>query len=349
MWLKLTSLWLVLLLISGCSNLGYYSQQMSGHLGLMWNRVDIDELLKDEKTAQGLKTKLQLVLQIRDFASDELSLPKNDSYRSYVELDRPYVVWNVVAAPEFSLELDKWCFLFVGCVSYRGYYTEEKALEFAKPLLAQGKDVYVPGVSAYSTLGWFDDPMLSTLIKRTEPRLAGLVFHELAHQLLYIKDDTAFNESFAKAVEIEGVHRWMQQRGTPELSAQYALQKQRNNTFVQLVQTTANKLKQLYASDITEQQMREQKAEIFRQMRQQYESLKADWNGYAGYDKWFAKDLNNAKLGTVSLYRDLVPAFQALLAKHDGDLKAFYEAAKQLSDLPKEQRSEALDQLLKDV
>lgn len=348
--LKLNPLLLIsivfILLGSGCSNLGYYSQQVSGHLGLMWSRVDINDLLQDEKTAQPLKSKLQLVLQIRDFASDELSLPKNDSYRSYVELDRPHVVWNVVAAPEFSLELDKWCFLFVGCVSYRGYYSEEKALAFAEPLRAQGKDIYVPGVSAYSTLGWFDDPMLSTLIQRTEPRLAGLVFHELAHQLLYIKDDTAFNESFAKAVEIEGVRRWMQQRGTPELSAEYALQKQRNNTFVQLVQTTSQELKQLYASGMAEEQMRTKKAEIFTRMRQQYETLKAQWNGYTGYDKWFAKDLNNAKLGTVSVYRDLVPAFQVLLAEHNGDMKAFYEAAKKLGDLPEEQRREALEKLL---
>ena len=332
-------------LSSGCS-IGYYSQSVSGHLSLMSSRVDIEDLLEDEQTAKDVKEKLQLVLQIREFASEELQLPKNDSYKSYVELDRKHVVWNVVAAPEFSMELDKWCFLIVGCVNYRGYFSEQDAHNFAADLRAEGKDVYVPGVDAYSTLGWFDDPMLSTLIKRTEPRLAGLVFHELAHQLLYIKNDSAFNESFAKAVEIEGVHRWMQHRGTPKLSQLYAEQKQRDKQFVELVKNTSEKLKQLYAQDLPEENMRQKKAEIYQQMQQTYGQLKASWQGYDGYDRWFANDVNNAKLGTVGIYRDLVPAFQALLQQHNGDLPAFYDAAKQLSKQPKEERSAELDKLL---
>jgi predicted aminopeptidase len=312
----------------------------------MSSRVDIEDLLEDDNTPPDLQDKLRLVLQIREFASDTLQLPSNDSYKNYVELDRNHVVWNVVAAPEFSMELDKWCFLIVGCVTYRGYFSEQDAQKFAEALRAEGKDVYVPGVDAYSTLGWFDDPMLSTLIKRTEPRLAGLVFHELAHQLLYIKNDSAFNESFAKAVEIEGVHRWMQHRGTPQLSQLYAEQKQRDKSFVELVKSTSDKLKQLYAEDLPEDVMRQKKAEIYQQMQQHYGQLKADWQGYNGYDRWFDNELNNAKLGTVGIYRDLVPAFQALLQLHNGDLSAFYDAAKQLSKLPKEQRTAELDGLL---
>ena len=335
----------VVSLSSGCS-IGYYSQSISGHLSLMSSRVDIEDLLEDDDTPEDLKEKLQLVLKIRKFASEELQLPKNDSYKSYVELDRKHVVWNVVAAPEFSMELDKWCFLVVGCVNYRGYFSEQDAKEFAEGLRAQGKDVFVPGVDAYSTLGWFDDPMLSTLIKRTEPRLAGLVFHELAHQLLYIKNDSAFNESFAKAVEIEGVHRWMQHRGTPQLSQLYAQQKQRDTQFVELVKTTSEKLKQLYAQDLPEENMRQKKAEIYQYMQQTYGQMKASWQGYEGYDRWFANDLNNAKLGTVGIYRNLVPAFQALLRRHNGDLQAFYDAAKRLSKKPKEERAAELDSLL---
>jgi predicted aminopeptidase len=312
----------------------------------MSSRVDIEDLLEDDNTPPDLQDKLRLVLQIREFASDTLQLPSNDSYKNYVELDRNHVVWNVVAAPEFSMELDKWCFLIVGCVTYRGYFSEQDAQKFAEALRAEGKDVYVPGVDAYSTLGWFDDPMLSTLIKRTEPRLSGLVFHELAHQLLYIKNDSAFNESFAKAVEIEGVHRWMQHRGTPQLSQLYAEQKQRDKSFVELVKSTSDKLKQLYAEDLPEDVMRQKKAEIYQQMQQHYGQLKADWQGYNGYDRWFDNELNNAKLGTVGIYRDLVPAFQALLQLHNGDLSAFYDAAKQLSKLPKEQRTAELDGLL---
>jgi predicted aminopeptidase len=336
---------MVLIMASGCS-IGYYSQSVSGHLSLMSSRVPIQDLLEDDNTSEDLKAKLRLVLQIREFASNALQLPENDSYKSYVELDRKHVVWNVVAAPEFSMELEKWCFLIVGCVNYRGYFSEQDAQAFAEELRTEGKDVFVPGVDAYSTLGWFDDPMLSTLIKRSEPRLAGLVFHELAHQLLYIKNDSAFNESFAKAVEIEGVRRWMQHRGTPKLSQLYEAQKQRDQQFVALVKNTSEKLKQLYAENLPQEVMRQKKAEIFQHMQQHYGQLKTNWQGYNGYDRWFGKDLNNAKLGTVGIYRNLVPAFQVLLQQHNGDLNAFYEAVKQLSKLPKEERLAELDKLL---
>jgi predicted aminopeptidase len=335
---------LMLWLGAGCS-IGYYSQSISGHLGLMSSRVDIDDLLQDDKTPQDLKEKLRLVLEIRRFASDSLHLPNNDSYKSYVQLDRAHVVWNVVAAPEFSMDLEKWCFLIVGCVNYRGYFSEQDAQAFAEKLRAEGKDVFVPGVDAYSTLGWFDDPMLSTLIKRSEPRLAGLIFHELAHQLLYIKNDSAFNESFAKTVEIEGVRRWMAHRGTPKLSKLYEVQKQRDQQFVALVKSTSEELKQLYAQNLPQDTMRQRKAEIFQHMQQHYGQLKTNWQGYKGYDRWFSKDLNNAKLGTVGIYRNLVPAFQALLQQNGGDLQAFYRAAKKLSKLSKEQRSTGLDKL----
>lgn len=331
--------------ISGCS-IGYYSQSVSGQLGVMWKRRDINALLKEQTTPPELKSKLQLVMQIRRFASDQLHLPKNGSYKSYVQLDRDYVVWNVVAAPEFSLQLDRWCFLVVGCVNYRGYYAEKDAVAFGKNLRQEGKDVYVYGVDAYSTLGWFNDPMLSTVINRSEPRLAGLVFHELAHQLLFIKNDSAFNESFAKTVEIEGVRRWMQYRGKPQLTELYLRQKHREDQFVSLVHKTADQLRELYAEKIPADTMRQRKEDVFQHMRGQYTQLKASWDGYSGYDAWFKSDLNNAKLGTVGVYRDLVPAFQALLRQQGGDLQAFYAAAKKLSRLSKQQRDAQLNQLL---
>lgn len=341
-----TVAWLIVVSasLSGCS-IGYYAQSVSGQLDLMWKREPISELLKKDSTPLELKSKLEQVLQIRQFASDQLHLPKNDSYKTYVQLDRNYVVWNVVAAPEFSLQLDHWCFLIVGCVNYRGYYHEQDAQAFGDKLRKQGQDVYVYGVDAYSTLGWFNDPMLSTVINRSEPRLAGLVFHELAHQLLFIKNDSAFDESFAKTVEIEGVKRWMQYRGKPQLTDLYLLQKQREDQFVALVHHTADKLRGLYEENIPEATMRERKAAVFQEMRQQYAQLKADWDGYSGYDAWFASNLNNAKLGTIGVYRDLVPAFQALLRQQHGDLQAFYAAARQLSKLPKEQRDAELDKL----
>ncbi|WP_455203434.1 aminopeptidase [Kaarinaea lacus] len=336
---------MLLVMSTGCSKLGYYQQSVSGHLDLMWSRVDIEDMLEDPDTAEELKQKLRLVLRIRDFASEEMALPRNDSYRSYVHLDRPYVVWNVIAAPEFSLELRQWCFLFVGCVRYRGYYALEDAQQYGDQLRQQGEDVSVRGATAYSTLGWFDDPMLSTIIKRNEPRLAGLIFHELAHQVLYIDDDTAFNESFARAVELEGVRRWMDRHGTPQLAQKYLTEKHYDKDFLELVNITTEQLKTLYQEEIDAGEMRQRKAQIFDNMRNQYQQLKIRWDGYDGYDKWFAKDLNNAKLGAVSIYRDYVPAFQALLRENNNELNAFYAAAERIGELPKEQRQKEMQRL----
>ncbi len=339
--------WVVCFLaLTGCSNFGYYSQAIVGHLSIQVNLQPVAEIIADSDTAPELRIQLQKVLDVRQYASEQLFLPDNASYTSYTDLKRPYVLWNVVAAPEFSLEPRQWCFPFAGCVQYRGYYAKEDAMSFAAGLSENGDDIYIGGVAAYSTLGWFADPMLNTILFRDDTSLAGLIFHELAHQQLYVKNDSAFNEGFAKTVEIEGVRRWLASHGTVQLMEAYEVKKLRHIAFIELVAKTGDELQALYQSEASQHEKRQKKAQIFAQMRSQYLEMKASWQGYSGYDNWFEKDINNAQIAAVNTYRDYVPAFQALLEKQGHKLPAFYQAAKELGALPKEQRSKALTDLL---
>ncbi len=256
------------------------------------------------------------------------------------------MVWNVVAAPEFSLEPEQWCFPVAGCVSYRGYFSRDGAEGFADGLRAKGMDVHVYGVAAYSTLNWFDDPVLNTFCHRPEPHLAGLIFHELAHQKLYVANDSSFNEAFAKTVELEGVHRWLRQRGNLEQEKEYFEDFAREEEFVALVLKTREQLSELYASPLDALRKRQEKQRVFNELRAEYRRLKASWGGYAGYDRWFDADLNNARLASISTYRTLVPAFRELLARNGGDLGRFYAEAEKIGKLPFGQRARATAELL---
>jgi predicted aminopeptidase len=333
----------------GCSNLGYYTQSIRGQLDLLWKREAIVEVVQRPDTPADLKDKLEQVLRLREFASQTLLLPDNGSYRSYVDLQREHVVWTVYATPEFSLELRKWCFPFAGCVSYRGHFSPAAAEEFAAPLRAQGDDVYVGGVDAYSTLGWFDDPVLSTFIRRSEPALAGLIFHELAHQQLYVKNDTTFNESFARTVELEGVRRWLQRHGTSAQLDDYTRNEARRDEFVAVINHARDRLGALYAADLAADAKRTQKQQLFERIKNDYAELKQRWGGYTGYDTWFATQLNNAKLASVTTYADDVPAFQALLKQKNYDFAAFYAAAKEIGALPEAERKVSLHKLAPDL
>ncbi len=330
----------------GCSNIGYYAQSISGGYEVLSRREPIADVLQDPTVPQSVKDKLQVVLEIREFASRKLQLPDNDSYRTYVDLQRPYAVWNVFAAPEFSMQMKEWCFLFVGCVRYRGYFDEQAAQQYADKLKQENLDVYVTGIAAYSTIGWFDDPVLNTIIQREEIRLAGLIFHELSHQEVFVKGDTAFNEGFSVTVELEGVKRWLEFKDSPELMQQYQQRKDRHKQFVTLVNQTRDRLEKLYNGDDDIDFKRKKKSAIIDDMKQQYQDLKAKWDGYAGYDRWFAKPINNAQIAAVTTYRDYVPAFQVLLAKNNYDMRAFYDAVAELGDMPKKQRSEAIQDLM---
>ncbi len=325
-------------LVAGCSNIGYYMQSIDGQMNVLRARQPIASVLADAATPPALKAKLERVLAIRDFASRELKLPDNLSYRSYADLERRFVVWNVFAAAEFSVEPQQWCFLIVGCVGYRGYFTEAKTEAFARELRSQGFDVFVSGVPAYSTLGWFDDPVLNTFINYPEHDLARLIFHELAHQLVYVKNDSEFNESFAATVETEGVRRWIAHNGDDKMRADFERAQQRRAQFTALVLKYRRELGALYRTQLAPEAMRSRKADIFAAMKQEYQQLKGQWGGFAGYDRFFA-DPNNANLASVAIYTALVPQFLQLLAKHNGELAAFYAEVKELAALGKDERA----------
>ena len=334
-----------LLCLSSCASLEYYAQAVGGHLEVMWAAAPIDERLHRADTPAALKEKLQRVLVIRDFASRELALPDNDSYRRYADLGRPYVLWNVFAAPEFSVSPIQSCFPFAGCVSYRGFYSEEAARRHADALAKEGDDVYVGGVTAYSTLGWFSDPVLSTFIQYPEPEVARIVFHELAHQEVYVKGDTVFDESFAVAVEEEGLRRWLEREGTAAQRSAYVDSRRRQAEFAALVLKYRVRLADFYARPLPAGERREGKRRLFEEMSGEYAALKASWGGFAGFDRLLARGPNNAFLASIASYTELVPAFRALLAQNKGDLPAFYGAVRGLAKLEKAERDARLAKL----
>jgi predicted aminopeptidase len=332
--------------VAGCANLPYYLQSVRGQLDIWSRQHHIEDVIAAPGTSAVLREKLRAVLQIREFASAELALPRNGSYRSYANLERPFAVWNVFATPEFSMQPRQWCFLFAGCVNYRGYFDKSAADEFAAGIADEGLDVFVGGVPAYSLLGYFPDPVLNTFINYPTPHLARLIFHELAHQVVYVRDDSVFNESFAVAVEQEGSRRWLDRHGTDKDRKVYDEVTERRNGFVRLIETYRQKLEELYAEGGDPAAMRIRKAALFGRMHDDYRGLRAAWGGFAGYDRWFAQPPNNALLASVGLYTKRVPAFEALLAREGGDLGRFYAAAKRLAQMNKPERTAALDRLM---
>lgn len=331
-------------LIAGCAQLGYYVQAMQGQFSLLSGARPIDEWLADPEVAETLKHRLARVKEIRQFAAEELGLPDNQSYTDYADLKRPYVLWNVVAAPEFSLDPVQWCFPIAGCVNYRGYYSKSDAKAFGAKLRRQGYDVQIAGVPAYSTLGWFNDPVLSTFIRYPDGELARLVFHELAHQVAYAQDDTKFNESFAVAVEEVGVARWMAKHGDDNMRASYAAYEARKRDFLALLLKYRDRLEDNYASRDPAALKRSRKAQAFQELKDDYLVMKAAWGGFAGYDRWFAEPLSNAHLSSIATYHDFVPGFRALLTQQQS-LAQFYEAVRTMSVLDKEVRHGQLARL----
>jgi len=333
------------LALTGCASLpwdlGYYWQSVRGHWSVIHAAQPVERLLDDPALDPTLRERLELARRIRRFASEALGLPDNGSFTRYADLARPFVVWNVVAAPRYSLELQRWCFPVAGCITYRGYYDKAEAEAFARTLEAQGLDVLVAGVPAYSTLGWFDDPLLNTFIGYSEPELARLVFHELAHQVVYVSGDSMFNESFATAVEQIGVSRWLASRGDPSLVDAYRQFEQRRQAFVALLAQARDRLMHGYTSAGDDAQRQRIKDDVFAALQRDYQSLKATWGGWAGYDRWFGQKLGNAHLGSVATYTALVPGFLAL-AEREPDLPAFYEHVREIAKLDKVRRDQRL-------
>ena len=335
--------------LAGCGLADYYWQGFAGQAQLLVRARPIDEVLATTGDAK-LAERLTRAREIRAFASRELALPDNASYTRYTDVGRPFVTWNVIATPAVSLTPRQWCFPVAGCVNYRGYFDEREAKAEAARLAAQGDDVYIGGVPAYSTLGWFDDPVLSSFIRYPDTALARLVFHELAHQVVYAKDDSEFNESFATAVEEAGVARWIaKQSGKPQHTALLAEQARGDHLraeFRRLVRDARPKLTAIYASNASESEKLLHKRTVLGEMRASYDQAKAGEAGLAAFDRWFAgyegKGVNNASLAAVGLYDSKVPAFRALLNDANGDLPLFYAKARALAAKPRGERNKLL-------
>ncbi len=330
-------------LLGACGTPGYYLQAAGGQLEILRLSRPLDDARIDPATPDALRDKLARAAAIRDFASRELGLPDNGSYRKYADLGRPYVLWNVFATDELSIEPREWCFPIAGCVSYRGYFAEADAEAFAAALRAQGNDVHVAGIAAYSTLGWFDDPLLNTFMHYPEIELARLIFHELAHQRVYAAGDSEFNESFAMAVEVAGVRRWLAREGSDAQRAAFASAQRRRDDFASLVLKYRDALDAAFRGDADAAHKRAEKARILSELQAEYRALRDGvWGGYSGYDRWFGQEINNAVLASIGLYHQRVPAFEALLAAEGGDLPRFYEHVAQLARLSKDRRDAEL-------
>ena len=316
------------LLLQGCETLSFYSQAIKGQLSILHNREDIAVVLSDHTTSDEVKSKLNLILEAKTFAKVELHLPTDNLYTHYLQLEKPYVVWNVFAAPKLSIKPTTWCYPVVGCLSYRGYFSEEDALNFASSLNPEQYDVFVGGISAYSTLGWFNDPILSSFFSRRDEELTGLIFHELSHQILFFKGDTTFNESFATTVELEGLKRFLNTQNKDATYTEKLKREKRGQEFVGLIMEYREKLGALYKSASSDKEKRSSKEQLFSQMKRDYQLLSKAWPKPNIYMPWLTNNLNNAKLNTVATYHSLVEPLQLLLKQHNFDLPKFYAACK---------------------
>jgi len=332
----------LIILLSACSDLGYYWHTTKGHFSIMNQRVSIDAMLEDPELSENLRQRLILVQKIRVFSNGELSLGDSGSYTSYVQLDRPYVLQNLFAAKEFSTQLHHWCYPIVGCASYRGYYDEERLNDYVSQLRAENFDIYIGYVPAYSTLGWFDDPVLSSFIDWPDYRLAGLLFHELTHQRVYIDDDTEFNESLASAVQQAGTGLWLKSLGDDTQLAEFRHWIEYRLEVLLLIEQTREKLNLLYQTGVEDALKRDRKQAIFSLTRENYAAIAKRFNYKDGFEDWFAGELNNAKLGSVSAYNTHVASFLSIIKAMNYDFSAFFDAIEKIAAMNKVAREQCL-------
>lgn len=330
-----------LLLHSGCSSIAYYAQSVRGQLELMQKSRPMDKILEDPSIAADLRQKLNTALAIRAFSVERLGLPDNKSYLSYADLGRDYVVWNIFATAEFSLAPIQSCFVWLGCLDYRGFFKKAAAEAHADQLKAAGMETYLGGVSAYSTLGWFDDPLLNTMLKWSEARLAAVIFHELTHQKFFIKDDTEFNESLADAIAIIGVRRWFAATGRPRELAAYEARLERETVFFELVLKYRARLEALYQKALPPEEKRARKKAVYNGMREEYADISRDWKRDY-YRGWFGPGLNNAALASVFSYRKYLSAFLDLYAARGRSIQRFHAAVARLAACDKAEREAIL-------
>ena len=338
------------LLIAGCAVLGtgidrfaegvgYYWQTITGHLSILQRAEPVGELLARDGLDPRTRERLAFARQVRRFAVTDLGLPDNGSYTRFADLKQPFVTWGVVAAPQLSLRLTEWCFPVAGCVTYRGYYSLEAAERYAAKLQSEGLDVQINGVPAYSTLGWLDDPLLSTFINYPDAEVARLVFHELSHQVVYVPGDSMFNESFASAVEQLGVERWLATHGTPQQRLAYRQQRLRRDNFLALLSSYRDRLAAVYAARVPDEEKREGKRRVLQSLKDEYQQMReGPWAGFTGYDRWFSRPLGNAHLGSVATYTTWVPVFRQLFAESGEDFRRFYLKVGELAGLDRFER-----------
>ena len=343
---RILTLFALTAVLIGCQSAGYYAQAIWGQVQIMSAKRPVSELIQDPGTPPAVKEKLAYVLALREFARKELLLPVGGAYTDYADLHRPFAVWNVFAAPELSLEPKTWCYPVVGCASYRGYFSRAAAENYADSLRLDGYDAYVSGVLAYSTLGWFDDPVLSTFVRLDNIRLGALIFHELAHRVVYVAGDTDFNESFATAVEEEGIRRWAAAIQAPDIIAVHERRQRLKDMVLARVSKLRYELQTVYASILPAEGKKINKSAVFNSFRSDFEREKQRHPEMAGYEEWFASGLNNATLVLLAAYHDLLPAFQRLLDRMGGDLPAFYNECRQLSRLTPAERKEQMQRLM---
>jgi predicted aminopeptidase len=355
-WIVVVALLLVVTAVCGCQTVSFYKQAIAGQYELFAHQESVDKLASAPDTPIPLRDKLRLVQELRQFAKQELKLPVDGHYQKYVDVHRQFVVWNVEAAPEFSLEPKSWWYPVVGRLDYRGYFSKKAAQKYSQYLRGKGYDVYLGGVEAYSTLGWFKDPLLNTFIFEPAPDLAEIIFHELGHQRVFARGDTDFNEAFATTVGQEGARRWLRARGDTNAYTIYTNELRHTDQFVHLVGATRARLLTLYGDRVTEEgkvketkeksippdHLRIEKERIMNELKEQFAKARTEWGSDTQYDDWFGHEVNNAQLNSVAAYYDLVPAFERLLASNGGDLEKFYEAAERLSKMPKKERHKHL-------
>lgn len=338
--------------LDGCASLTFYSQAIVGQTSLLWHRKNIDLVIDNPDTDEATRRKLQFVKKVLDFAEDDLKLPVGDSFSTYVATGKPFIVWNVFAAPELSLEMKSFCYPIAGCVSYRGYFKEHQANKMASKLKDDGYDVFVGGVAAYSTLGWFSDPVLDTFLNRSDVSIARLLFHELAHKSLYIPGDTQFNESFATAIEEAALKPWLRSRKQAQVYEDYLAGRKRRSQVLDIIRESREALSNLYLTDLSPLEKRKEKQIVIDELLARYQTLHASWNGADDFQYWMFSntsspgipfsEINNAKLGTIAEYNDWVPAFQTILLEQGGDIRQFIDVVDGISKLDKQARNDFL-------
>ena len=341
----LACLALAALIAPGCASPSYYTQAVSGHLELMRLREPVEDVLASPETGEELKAKLELAAEVRAFGVESLGLPGNETYTQFARTGREAVSWNVVAAPEFSLEPKTWCFLVAGCVPYRGYFEQDAARRFAGKLQQKGYDVSVTPALAYSTLGWFEDPLLDTMLARSDAELAAVLFHEMAHQYLYVKGDTLFNESFASFVEEAGVTMWLESRDADASLQAWKDGRQAARQFQVLLESYRAELDTLYAAEQPPAEIRAGKERLYAELEKDWAQLSRDeWNGVKYFGSWFEQSPNNARLALLQSYRGGTCAFDRLFRESGRDMPRFLVLAEDKSRLAKTQRAEWLQQ-----